>query len=283
MSEAAIEAEVIESTAVVPAEERAPIVRADAGDVLAAFGDYQKIQSALDAAMPDCIMTIRGKQFRKKSYWRAIATAFNLDVEPTDERREDTPDGDWGYCVTYRATANNGRSAIGDGACFASEKIVRDDSGNVIQWKTEQNQTVHNVRAHAHTRAFNRAVSNLVGFGEVSAEEMQYDAPRNAPPPRQQQATAQPASGSAFDQPLGFGKHSSKTWREMSEGDVDGERYSYLVWVRDKGEKIRQESRDRAAKCIELIEKRAAGDGGQPPPPSDEDMPPVGEGVESLF
>jgi hypothetical protein len=35
--------------------------------------------------------------------------------------------------------------------------------------------TEHNVRSHAHTRAFNRAVSNLVGFGEVSAEEVEPD------------------------------------------------------------------------------------------------------------
>ena len=38
--------------------------------------------------------------------------------------------------------------------------------------------TEHNVRSHAHTRAYARAVSNLVGFGEVSAEEVdRSDAP----------------------------------------------------------------------------------------------------------
>jgi hypothetical protein len=32
--------------------------------------------------------------------------------------------------------------------------------------------TLHNTRSTAETRAFNRAVSNLVGGGEVSAEEV---------------------------------------------------------------------------------------------------------------
>jgi hypothetical protein len=45
-----------------------------------------------------------------------------------------------------------------------------------FQWRTlPGDATDHNVRSHAHTRAFNRAVSNLVGFGEVSAEEVERD------------------------------------------------------------------------------------------------------------
>ena len=68
-------------------------------------------------------------------------------------------DGDWGTKVTYRAQSPSGAFADGDGACMVSEKHGK--SG-----------TVHNVRSHAHTRAFNRAVSNLVGFGEVSADEL---------------------------------------------------------------------------------------------------------------
>ena len=52
----------------------------------------------------------------------------------------------------------------GDGSCFASEK-----TGGRLR------ATEHNVRAHAHTRAQNRAISGLVGFGEVSADEMPFD------------------------------------------------------------------------------------------------------------
>jgi hypothetical protein len=152
----------------------AAILSADPTAVVEAFAKYKAIQNALDRAMPDCIMNIRGKQFRKKMYWRAIATAFNLSLEMVREDR--TEDGDdWGWLVTYRATAPSGRHADGDGSCFASEKSSGQDS-------------VHNVRAHAHTRAKNRAVADLVGFGEVSAEEMNpresYQDRDEAPPNR---------------------------------------------------------------------------------------------------
>jgi hypothetical protein len=122
---------------------------------------YTGIQRVLDRSLSDCTMNIQGHIFRKKSYWRAVAVAFSLEVVCVKEERI-TLDKDWGYLVTYRAGAANGRGANGDGACMASEK------------KGAQ-ATLHNVRSHAHTRAYNRAVSNLVGFGEVSAEEVDRD------------------------------------------------------------------------------------------------------------
>lgn len=167
---------------------------------------YKELQRALDDSMPDAIMQLDGKPYRKKSYWRAVAVAFNLSVEPIEERREvnglfDDGRDNFGIVVTYRATAPNGRSATGDGACFAVEKAKRfkcphpeepDNPRNkrtvhfppencpafdaAFQWKSLPAQsTEHNIRGHAHTRAYNRAVSNLVGFGEVSAEEVSRD------------------------------------------------------------------------------------------------------------
>lgn len=159
----------------------AGIVRAS-GDVVEALKEYQRIQAQLDAAMPDCIQDIRGRKFRKKVYWRGIATAFNLDVAQVSESLE-RGEKDWGYVVSYRATAPNGRFADGDGACFASEK------------RGQGQATVHNVRSHAHTRAFNRAVSNLVGFGEVSAEEVEHDAPQGP------QGEPEPGSGDGPEPP----------------------------------------------------------------------------------
>lgn len=134
--------------------------------------DYRELQSALDQAMPDQVMTLDGRPFRKKGYWRAIAVAFNLTVEPiTDPQQERSVVGalddgteNYVYAVSYRAMAPNGRSAVGDGTCAASEKQ-----------RGRMKATEHNVRSHAHTRAFNRAVSNLVGFGEVSAEEIERE------------------------------------------------------------------------------------------------------------
>ena len=148
------------TTAIVPANQNA-VVLLDAAspDALeACIIRYTGIQRVLDRSLADCTMTIQGHMFRKKAYWRAVAVAFSLEVVCIKEERI-TLDRDWGYLVTYRAGAANGRGATGDGACMSSEK------------KGAQ-QTLHNVRSHAHTRAYNRAVSNLVGFGEVSAEEV---------------------------------------------------------------------------------------------------------------
>ena len=141
---------------------------------------YQDMQKTLDRLMPDQIVeTGRNsdgtpKLFRRKGYWKAIAQGFNLNVELVREERQ-VHGEDFGYCVTYKASdPRTGRSADGDGACFASEKAQR--RGGI-------GGTEHNVRAHAHTRATNRAVSNLVAFGEVSAEELEAS-DRSAPAPK---------------------------------------------------------------------------------------------------
>src|SRR5919106_1017564 len=77
--------------------------------MIKALETYRELQRALDKAMPDQIMELDGKPFRKKGYWRAIAVAFNLTVEPIDERRDVNSvfeDGreNFGYVVTYRAS-----------------------------------------------------------------------------------------------------------------------------------------------------------------------------------
>lgn len=130
-----------------------------------AFLAYRELQRALDAAMPEQLMQIRGKTFRKKGYWRAIATAFHLNVTCVMETSTDE-----GWRAVYRAASQSGRVIDGDGACENEEK-------------GEGQDTEHNVRSHAHTRAFNRAVSNLVGFGEVSAEEVRHTARPAVQPP----------------------------------------------------------------------------------------------------
>lgn len=201
---------------------QAGIVRAS-GDVVEALREYQKMQQGLDEAMPDAIIAIQGRQFRRKQYWRAVATGFNLDCRMVSEQR--TTDGDdWGYVVTYRATAPNGRQADGDGACYASEKRGRGQA------------TVHNVRSHAHTRAFNRAVSNLVGFGEVSAEEAEKDEHPAEPgsydgPPPQKPAASQPANNVwqgkvTVNEQKGTSKKSGKPYTKFILSGDDGTVFS---------------------------------------------------------
>jgi len=173
-------------TAIAVTEEiAAPLRPMSPAAVVDALTDYRELQSALDVAFPDCIMHIQGKQFRKKSYWRAVATAFRLSVEITDDREYIDDNGGRHYLATARATAPDGRTATGDGSCSASEK-----RGNMA--------TLHNIRAHACTRAKNRAISDLVGFGEVSADELSAgdyrEAERNTGQPRAIPAQSRPTA-----------------------------------------------------------------------------------------
>ena len=270
-------------------ERPASMVRAAIGDVTDAIVEYTRIKDALDKALPDCIQTIQGKQFRKKNYWRAIGTAFNLTLEIRQEQLDQT-DAGWGYLVTYRATAPNGRFADGDGACYASEK-------------NDKQATVHNVRSHAHTRAMNRAISNLVGFGEVSAEEINIEStgrggsykadvrprdrsqgvegatprPVNSPQPNATEhglpLTDTMLALPYLDETLGFGKHKDVTWRQMCGGGLASGRISYLEWLLKqeiKGER-QQATHDKAREVCRLVEERemsqarAAQDAGDDP------------------
>lgn len=137
------------------------------------------------------IQIIAKKKFLKKSYWRKIATFFNLTVDLVSESHEEL-NGELVWNFACKAIAPNGRSAIGTGSCSAYEKATMingkpmqkgkvtkwgtSDSGKSYpmewEWESAQPNSIHNVRTTAETRAWNRAVSNLVGGGEVSAEEV---------------------------------------------------------------------------------------------------------------
>ena len=157
---------------------------------LDAFDEYLRLKQGLDCRMPDAIMEIAGKKYRKAAYWQAVAVAFNLYVGPVKEEVSSMGD-DWGYILLYEAVAPNGRRVVADGAAFASEKVNR--NGTM--------PSVHIVRSLAHTRAFNRAVSRLVGFGEVSAEEAHNDDSRSAHSERTTSSAARQARGGDTPRP----------------------------------------------------------------------------------
>lgn len=116
-------------------------------------------------------------EYLKKSFWRRVATCFGLSLELVSETREKDEKGALAYSVYYCAVAPNGRTMIGDGYCSRSEP-------GKGYWSE------HNVRATAHTRAKNRAISDMVGGGEVSYEEMvgedETEKPRVAQPAQRQ-------------------------------------------------------------------------------------------------
>jgi len=144
---------------------------------------------------------IGGNRFIKKSGWRKIATAFNLSVETVSEHRT-VDDGVLIYTVKAVARAPNGKTALGTGKCASNEsnfmaflgedmseaqkefekykhRYDEDDiflvEGSYRLLLDPRQVDNHDISATAETRAKNRAISDCVGGGEVSAEEVSKD------------------------------------------------------------------------------------------------------------
>jgi len=104
--------------------------------------------------------TIQGKPFVMKSGWSKYALVCMVSTEVREERVEER-DGHRIYHFTYRAIHRpSERYAEAVGSASEAER-------------KEWNHPEHDVRTLAQTRACNRSISNLVGGGEISAEEMQ--------------------------------------------------------------------------------------------------------------
>ena len=102
--------------------------------------------------------SISGKNFIKKSGWRKLAQVFNISDSIIEAKRTDREDKSYVWEFTVRATAPNGRSTIGIGSCDSKERNFA--------------HSEHDVKSTAHTRAKSRAISDMIGGGEVSAEEV---------------------------------------------------------------------------------------------------------------
>jgi hypothetical protein len=126
-----------------------------------AFKKFQEFKQRL--LTKDDSVTIAGRQYLKKSAWRKWALACGVsDVLVSYERvppQGKDPHGNFSYRVIVEAVHKaTGRSSIGVAMASRSEKK---------EWAHEE----HDVFTLAHTRSKNRAIADLVGGGEVSAEE----------------------------------------------------------------------------------------------------------------
>lgn len=100
------------------------------------------------------------KKFPKKSAWIKLGRAFNVNLEIVEKEFVLSKTGatkEAYYCM--RAILPNGRTVESDGSCSRMEP-----------GKSEA--TSHTIRSTAKTRATTRAISELIGAGEVSAEEL---------------------------------------------------------------------------------------------------------------
>ncbi len=141
----------------------------------AAWEEYELLKKAI--IKPEDVQKIEGRDFLKKSYWRKLATFFNLSIEVVDEQKEQVGKT-FVWHFTVKASHPGGRFSYGVGSCDAFEKAQLRD-GQYVRWnkfskvwEPAQANSLHNIRTTAMTRAVNRAVSDLCGGGEVSAEEV---------------------------------------------------------------------------------------------------------------
>ncbi|MBD1373773.1 hypothetical protein IC620_15615 [Hazenella sp. IB182357] len=150
------------------------------------FNLYQQMKTRI--GQPDDFQAIGGKKHPKKSFVRKVQRFFNVSCEIVqDEPLKDEK----GEIVAWLAKAKaihqkTGVYQEGDGSCGYDEKHGKQ-------------KTLHNIRAHAITRAKNRAILDLVGFGDVSAEEIAENQHQQPAPQQQPKQKPQPTLKERID------------------------------------------------------------------------------------
>ena len=155
----------------------------DLVDIDGAKAYMNNYQEAIKAMLtPEDYQTIAKKDFKKKSAWRKLATAFRISDKIVDEELEfDDTNQILRARYRVRCTLPNGRSAEGVGVCSIFDKIrynptqkydADTETPSNFELRGRFSNAEHDVPSTAHSRAKNRAISDLIGAGEVSAEEM---------------------------------------------------------------------------------------------------------------
>jgi len=182
-------------TSLVPIESIIPIP-IDVDRSIKEWQDYQRLcREILD---DEDYVQIKDKRARKRSGWAKLRRFYHISTRVLIEDRM-PPLEEWapGEPFVYRFLVEGrlgNRVEHGDGACESTEL----EGGNIAP-------TEHNVRAKALTRAKNRVTSDLIGGGEVSAEELENGAPSKPAP-----------------------KPQAKHWIEY-----EGARKKFWVWARE--------------------------------------------------
>ena len=152
----------------------APLLQqADVEGTVAFFDNYQDLTTAL--LSEEDYQNAGNKKFKKKSAWRKYGTAFNLS-DHVVEKEIIRDDNERIISARYEveAIAPNGRRAVGVGACSIFDKLKRDDTvePSPFELRKRFSNAEHDVISTAHTRAKNRAIADIIGTGEVTADEV---------------------------------------------------------------------------------------------------------------
>ena len=114
----------------------------------------------------DDVQRVGDREFTTRSGFQKLAAAYGVSTEivrvhVTHEKDEEDGQDVMIARAVVRAIHPSGRHAEGDGACSSREK----------RFTKGDEKMDHSLPATAVTRATNRAGSNLIAFGTVSAEE----------------------------------------------------------------------------------------------------------------
>lgn len=137
----------------------------DVKKATAAWAEFNRLKEAL--LTKDDQYLVKGQRARlvpTRTGWRKLALFFGVSSDIVEEKRWERG-GQFGYDFMVVATAPNGQHMVGVGSCDSVD-LAKSTKGTLPA-------TEHNVRAKAHTRAVNRAISDLIGGGELSAEEVE--------------------------------------------------------------------------------------------------------------
>jgi hypothetical protein len=148
-----------ESTEIVPLEPVQPLMSPEAA--ARAWNVFLELKKRLLSSSD--YQRIGDTKFIRKSGFRKLSVVFNLSDEITEQEKVEREDGSFYWRIVSKTTAPNGRTSVGVGICDSKERNFA--------------HLEHDVYATAHTRAKNRAISDMVAGGVVSAEEMSSAAP----------------------------------------------------------------------------------------------------------
>jgi len=216
---------VVEDTTVTPSIPTTELTFADVEGAKRFMENYQEL---VDALLDNETDYQGGK--KKKSAWRKLATAFNIsdDIIHDEETRDET-----GQIVSakffVKAILPNGRSCVGVGKCSIYDKIrytatkkfpadTETPSNFVLRGRFTNAE--HDVPATAHTRAKSRAISDLIGAGEVSAEELDDVHVRVTRSSRNDNVSQDTQSSVSEDKPKRTARRTRRTPKTESQPEI---------------------------------------------------------------
>lgn len=154
-----------------------PVVSVD--QAVEAWNQFQELKRRL--LTDDDFVNIGGRKAPRKTAFRKVKVPFGINLRLISEVRRDLDDGNYEYTAKVCAEAPNGTFAEAESSCSSIEPFGIRQAESTRKLVKDPNRKVHPemfvfaVRGMAQTRAYNRAISDLVGGLDTSAEELGED------------------------------------------------------------------------------------------------------------